>query len=205
MFGIIDDPDEFYATADAGRLRFAAVVVLAAGLANSFGGFAILFKSWSTLTAASPIVQAVTAFSVGSVLIGMFVLWALYTSVMYVMARLLDGAGTFRTLFSYVAYGFVPNIVGGLLNTVVVLWKIAGTRFPDSPQQLGVFVQQLTSGPLFTALSVGGIALAVWSGFIWIFAVKHAQDVDLRTAIASVFPVVAFSIFWQLNDLVGFF
>lgn len=140
----------------------------------------------------------VQAFQLAGVVIGFvatYVLWLLYGAYFYGASALFDGNGGFTTTLKFVGWGFVPSLVGSILNLLIVVYRyqIRGFDVPSdlSGQAAAQYIQQISSGPLVTLTAVLGIVFTLWSGLLWTFAVKNARQLTTKqAAITVVLPVL---------------
>lgn len=138
------------------------------------------------------------AFQLAGIVIGFvvtYVVWLLYGAYFYGASALFDGNGGFTATLKLVGWGFVPSLVGSLLNLLIVVYRfrIRGFDVPSnlSGQAAAQYMQQINSGPLVTLAAVLGIVFTLWSGLLWTFAVKHARQLSTRNAaITVVLPVL---------------
>jgi len=54
--------------------------------------------------------------------------------------------------------------------------------------------QAVQSNLAIRAANVLRIVFIVWQGFIWIFALKHARDLEIKEAAVSTFPAIVLAI-----------
>jgi hypothetical protein len=198
MVSTVTNPDRFFGEEVPQDIRLSALVVLLAGVANMTGALALVWASWETIRRGGGAVTVQYAVSIAVGVGNVFVSWMLYAASFYALSAFFDGDGSFRRVVTYVAWGFVPTALAGLLRGGVITRRAAGAEFPDAPSELGPFVQQLTAGPMFDMLAFVGIVCTVWSGFLWLFAVKHARDVSVRGAALTVVGPITVSIGMRL-------
>lgn len=141
------------------------------------------------------------AISVGSSVIGSFFLWFVYAGVFYTISIYFEGVGEFRRLFTYVGWGFIPEIVSGLMTTATMVVVVRDMQRPSSVAELERSTRAIQSHPLMTAVGIAGILLTLWRGTIWVFAVKHARNLSLRDATVTVGVPIAVSIGYTAYNL----
>lgn len=200
---VLVDPNRFFEefSEDPELLR-PALVVLVAAIANVASGFYIANKMWQAQDGNLALVLAVGGV-VGTVtgLVGVFVVWLVYSAVFYLLSSYFDGTGRFRDTVKFVGWGFVPTIFAGLLSSLVTIYALHGVTFPDDPQQMSSFVRQVQNSPLFVASGVSRIVFILWQGFLWAFAVKYARDIELRESAMVVAVPVLLSILWTVYNM----
>jgi hypothetical protein len=187
---VITNPDQFFdqASDDPGLLAPSLVVLLAALLATASVVPMLQYVQQSLVGDAS---QLAVVFYVGGLAGGLltpFVAWVLLTGLMHALTGYaFDGDGSFTTTLSFVGWGYVPALLSGLLSAVVNVW-VFSSRAPQAisdPQQAQAFVQSVQGVPALKVVTVVGIAITLWQGLIWTFAVKHGRNVSERAAAIS--------------------
>ncbi|QSG13586.1 Yip1 family protein [Halapricum desulfuricans] len=203
MLSVIRDPALFYQEQATDRLSGPILTVLIAAVTNVLATVILLASSWSTIAEASTYVTTAYVlsifFGIGSV-VGS---WVLYSAAFHAVSAVFGGEGSFRRTLTYTGWGFVPIAVSGLIHAGLIFLRVREAIFPDSAQQLGPFVQQLTSGPLFTMASLLGIVFTIWSGVIWTFAMRDARALSLRYAAATVALPLGIWITWRLYSVLS--
>jgi hypothetical protein len=98
-----------------------------------------------------------------------FVWWFLCAGASYVLSIFLGGVGSFKRVLEFTGYGFIPQILSAIFNTVVIY-----TLLP-----------LLASLPQFMmyVIAIIGLLLFLWSVAIWVFAVKHARSLSTQDAL----------------------
>lgn len=180
-------------------LRGSTTIVLFAGCANVLGATILIVASWSTIQRAEFHIVFTYLASVLYGLIGVLTLWVFLSAIFHVMSALYNGEGSFRSTIVRTGIGFLPIAGSGLVNAGAIVVATRGVTFPDSPEQLGPFVQQLTTGPLFTATDLLGVGFAFWSAWIWIAGLQTARNISRGAAQKIVAVPVSVWIVWQLH------
>jgi hypothetical protein len=190
-------------------LLYPVAIVAIVGLVGALGSIPVL------LLVSSGLSQSVQLFfAVGAVIgflfsiVGPFIAWLLYAIAFQVISYFLGGEGEFRETFVLSGWGFLPRILSSLLSvgaTVVVFLSTSPDISPGAgPQATQAFSQQLQSDPMVQIASGIGIVLTLWSGYIWVFAVKHARDLSRNRAVVTVAIPLLVSIGISVGSLVLF-
>ncbi len=203
MANLLTNPDRFFAEL-SGRdpnLRIPAAIVLLAAIATG-----IYIAAVECVATPSPSGAAVsfTGSSVAASVIGgliiMLVSWLLYAGVFYAISTLLKGVGSFRRVFEFTGYGFIPAIIAPVIGLAAVMAVYPGIDFSAIDPQL--MKQTLMQHPFMKASDIAGIIFLLWSAVIWIFGVKHACNVSRRTATVSVVLPVAVYLMYSMIIIV---
>lgn len=202
---VLTDPEEFFAErADDPALRGPALVVLVVGVLGLLSAVPVLLLVLRGVpSGARAIVGAGLAIGAVFGLVGPFVVWLLYAIVFYAISIAFDGTGTFRELFALTGWGFLPRVLGAAISAVVLFVAIGSVGTPESAEAMRQFGQQLRTSPLVRASTVVGIAITLWSAYVWTHAVAAARDLSVRAAAVTVGIPVLVSIVWSVLGLFG--
>ena len=115
------------------------------------------------------------------------------TGIFAVLSRVLFGGGEFLRLLQFTSYGFIPGFIGSII-TIPVLAPFTGSlRLPalGDPQMIGAMVEQIQHTQTMQMVTLIGIICLLWSGYIWVFGVREAEDLSTRHAAIIVgIPVI---------------
>lgn len=204
MLDLLVDPDAFFehrASDGGGSLQVPALVVGAAALAGIGSPVVVLHLLVESLPAESGYFLVGYAIGLVGALFGPFVEWMLLAIGFDVIARRFGGDGPLHEVVRLVGWGFLPHIVTGLIAMIVMLVVIGRISPPAAPDQVLTFIQSIQGDPAVRLAAGLGIVFTVWSGFLWIFAVKHARGLSFRRAALVVALPVALSIAWRVHQL----
>ncbi|PXF58207.1 MAG: hypothetical protein C4B59_13760 [Candidatus Methanogaster sp.] len=203
MANPLTNPDRFFAELSErdSNLWIPAAIVLLAAIAT---GIDIAAVNGVTTPSPSGAVLPFTTISVAtSVIRGIVVLsisWILYAGVFYALSTLLRGVGSFRRVFEFTGYGFIPAIIAPVIGLAAVWLAYPGIDFSAIDPQL--LKQTLMQNPLMKASDIAGILFLLWSAVIWIFGVKHACDISRRAATVTVVLPVAVNLLYSMVILI---
>ena len=186
-----------------------ATIILAAGIAA--GAYAYIIGGL-TATMMAGIMPGMETIIVLSAFFGAlfftFILWVLWWSgVTFAISTVFKGRGSFKRTMEIVGYGYLPQVVGILINSIVAYLYIPKVKVPtlsaaaiQDPQLIQEATRALMHDPAMMALiqitSIISIVFLVLSANIWIFGLKHARTLSLRDAAICVsVPVVGYSIY----------
>lgn len=138
-------------------------------------------------------------------LVAPFVVWLLYAAAFFGISALLGGQGSFRQVALLSAWGFVPRVIGSLVESVAALVAASQLRPGEltSPADYQAFSDALAAHPANLAASVVGIGLLLWSASIWVAAVAEARRLDRREATVVVAVPVGIALLIRLSGLFG--
>lgn len=201
---LLTDPDRFLEReVESGGFARPVAVVAVLGVVNALSGVPVVRATFAALpdTVAAFAGIGYAAAIVGGFL-GAFVAWLAYSAVFLAIARIaFDGDGSFTRTLRATAWGFAPAIVVSAASGVVAFYVLQSVTFPADPAGIQAFAEGLQRRPPFLAVGVLGVFFLLWQAFIWIFGVRHAQEVDLRDAAITVGVPVAAMILWRVYTL----
>lgn len=130
-----------------------------------------------------------------------FAIWILYAVAFHVLSGILGGEGTFRRTVVLTGWGFLPRVPVKLLS-VTATWFVI-ERVPEP--QLGAtysYLVQLQNHWLLAIPTAVGLVATVWAlpDILWVYAVKHARNLERWQAIVAVNVPVGISILLTAND-----
>ncbi len=184
-----------------------ATAVVAAIYGYVYGGLTAAMMA-SGMEGIGPTILAA---SVIGAFLGIFVFWAVWTGVIFLMLMVFKGAGTFRRSLQFVGYGFFPQLFGSVISLIVALEYLPKVVIPhisqaaiQDPQLMQEAVKSLMHDPAlleFTQIStLISIVFLLWSANIWIFGVQHARGLSVKNAVICVMaPVIAFILYMVYN------
>jgi hypothetical protein len=117
-----------------------------------------------------------------------FLVWVVFSLVLQVLSNRLSGTGTFRLTLQNVGYGMLPWTFSQIFGILTTLFLIHNSGSLESLQGM----QSLTSfGGLLSIFSVLGFALLVWTGYLWVYGLKHAHQITTGKAALAVIILLA--------------
>jgi len=190
---VVVDPDEFYErNKEDLSVRYVLGIVALAGLASSLLGVVILYYQLQiTAGPATPLLVTGGVITALANILSVFAFWFVYAVLIHVVAMVVtEGSalsvpqGTFRQLCLFVGCGFIAGIMAGLNKAVATFLTVRNLFAASDLSELNANVLASSlQGATAMRMTVAVTAVIVlWRGFIWVFAVKHTYDVDLRTA-----------------------
>jgi hypothetical protein len=187
-------PDKFFREkGDDSRLARPALIVGIVGVLSAISAY---FVTQVTIQAVLPALPSGTqqymgiaiAFGLIGGILGAYILWLVSTIVFFAISALFKGTGGFRKCLTFIGYGFLPQIIGGMIN-IYLMYQFASTvqipRITD-PTLVNQIMQSLMSNPYFELATLVGILFLLWSANIWIFGLKYARNLEIRDAAITV-------------------
>lgn len=194
MWSIVTDPDQFFRRRnDEERLWPGTIILLCSSVIGAAGTIAVTLHTAQVLPSG---VRSVATFGalIGVVISGLLplTLWGGFSTVLHLSsAWFSDADGEFRTTVRLTAWGFFPYLLTVSVSTGVLLVVIFTTPLPTDAANLATYAQSVRQNPLFLLVDIVRFVCAIWSGFLWAFAVKHARNVTVRQGVfAAVGPTL---------------
>lgn len=202
MFDLVIDPDGFFdrQRERSGLLR-PALVVASAGFASVGSPLVVLNTLVDTLGSGAGYFLVGYGIGLIGAVFGPFVEWILFSLGFFALSSRFGGEGSIRRVFGLVGWGFVPVTGAGLLMTVATERAVSRIAPPGNPEQVMAYVNLVQGDPTVRTAVVLGIVFSIWSGLLWVFAVKHARSLSNRQAVPTVAVPLAVSIGWRLFNL----
>lgn len=189
---LLINPDGWFESHRSINLWQPAVIVLLVGVINSIPGFMIAnameFESQQGITESFLMAGQIVGVFFGIIL--MFTGWLVYAGIMHILSDFIERTdGEFRKTFYYVGWGYVPSVFSSLVSAAATWYTLNQLAVNDLPAE--EFTSIVNSQPMMEVSLVLDFVFLLWGSMIWIFAVKHARNVTLRTAtIAATIPVL---------------
>jgi len=140
-----------------------------------------------------------------------FIFWAVWTGVIFLMSMAFKGTGTFKRTLEFIGYRFLPQVFGSVISLIVALEYLPKVVIPhisqaamQDPQLMQEAIKSLMRDPAlleFTQIStLISIVFLLWSANIWIFGAQQARGLSMRNAVICVMvPVIAFILYMVYN------
>lgn len=211
---LFTDPETFFQqrSENPGFFRPLGIVFLAAIV--SIGGGLLVYQVLSTKV---PLIFLI--FQAGGTIFGFFItfiIWVVLAIVFYLISIAVGGEGSLGDTLKLTGWGFVPQIIGGIINTVAYYIALQATEVPSFPENLNPqnqaqikeavgklmeFTLSLAAHPAIQIAGIIGILILIWQLVIWVFAVKSARDLTTRGAAISVGIPVGLYLLFQTYSL----
>jgi hypothetical protein len=190
MTNVLTNPNQFFGELSARdtNLKTPFLIVLIAAIVGAISSAITMSAVISSLPKEVAVITSI--FAVIGAIIGLimpFIGWLLYAGVFYAISMLFKGTGSFKRVFEFVGYGFIPTIIGAVIGLAATLAVPPTIEFlPDTH-------------PLTLAATIIQILLLLWSANIWIFGIKHARNLSTKHAIITVLGIPAvFCLLWGI-------
>lgn len=209
---LFTDPETFFRrrSENPGLLRPLIIVFVAALV--SAGSFILIFQ---TLSGAAPGFLLIgIAVTMLLLFVSQFFAWIVFTIVFYLITIAVDGDGSLGDTFKLTGWGFVPQILFGVISIITTYISLQSTEIPsfsqsidpqnieqisEATRKLGEFLTVVNDD--LAILAVLSVLFLLWQLVIWLFAVKHARDLTTRGAVISVGIPVGLYFLYQLYGL----
>ncbi len=203
MERVLFNPDWFFGEKSEGKvsLKMPFLIVLINGIFAVASSILIMNKVVASLPPdLAPFM--VTGAAIGAVggLIGMFLYWLILAGVFYLISCLFDSEGSFKRTFEFVGYGFLPMIFSSFVALLVLYSILPSIVFSlEDPQ----WMQMMVNNPFSLMSQIIGIFCVLWSGYIWIFAVKNARKMTTKNASIVVGVPVGLYVLYTIYNFVS--
>jgi hypothetical protein len=200
------NPRAFFKEMDLAEesLKLPALIVLAIGIIGAVSAYLVTGLTIQMLPVEA---QAFGIIMLGigavSAIVVAFIMWGIIAGVFYVLSLAFKGEGTFNRTLSYVGYGFLPQIIGGVITTALVYSFISTVRIPSvtDPELIEGVLLAMFQDPMMQISGVVGLLFFIWSANIWVFAMASARNLTMRNALITVGVPVALYVIYSLFTL----
>lgn len=207
LLDVLRDPGTFYERDEAASsAAVPALVVVALAAVGGAAGW-LSWQATSTMFAGmdgggAGIARAVGSITVVFSLLGPLLAWALYAGAFHAMGALLQGEGSFRTTFVYAGWGFLPRLLAAVVNLASTWYVLGVVALPTevTPASMQAYSTQVQTHPATLAATVVGVAVLLWSAYIWMHAVEAAHDIEREDAAIAVGVPVAIALVLRLSN-----
>ena len=149
-------------------------------------------------------------------IIGIVVLWLTYSVGLHVLAnRVFNSRGPIRRLLKLVAWALIPVAVGNLIQSIAVYLAFQDVDYAASlgeAQTAGLnsgidaVMAEGTSDPLYLLVPIALILSVLASGYLLVYAVQNAKDLDrddARKAVGVLVGVHLVYLLWEAATVAG--
>jgi hypothetical protein len=181
-------------------LRMPALIVLAVGLVAAIAAYQVssVLMGAIAIQGAQGLGGVVGAIGAISALIFTMLFWVIWTAVFFVISMAFNGRGDFNRLLSYVGYGHLPQVIGGVISLLLSWSYLSTLRVPalTTPQAIQTWTTTLMKDPTMRLASVVGLLFLLWSANLWIFGVRNGRKLSTRDAAITVgVPVLLYVLY----------
>ena len=203
------NPDKFFQERinEPESLKIPALIVLVSAIIGAAAAYLMVtptVKLMGSMLAGMEIVIILAA--VIATFVITFVSWLVFTGIFFVLSTLFKGKGTFNRTMEIVGYGFLPQIIGGIITAIVALEyipKVMVQSIPAGTTDSQVILDATTNlmrDPAMVAFTqittLISIVFLLWSANVWIFGIQHSRRLSMRDAALCVgIPVVLYIIY----------
>ncbi|MFB6177693.1 MAG: YIP1 family protein [Halobaculum sp.] len=197
---LLTDPDSFFAErASDPDWLLPTLVVLGNAAFGAVGVWYLLDFSMRGIE--SGVTTIPLAIGVGTAVVTPLVLWAVYAGVFHGLSAFFDGDGSFSRTLYLSGWGYLPSLVGSLAVAVAFYYAAQAVPPAASIQELGAVQRQIQNHQYVQWANWLGVALTLWQGVLWTYAVRHARDLSVRQAALVVALPILVSVGLSLNSL----
>ncbi|MDD1702496.1 MAG: YIP1 family protein [Methanoregula sp.] len=210
LLDLLINPNRFFQNTlgDTEHLKIPAVIILLGAIIGAAYGYFAGSLTASMMDSAMPGMGAflIIAAVVGAFL-GTFLFWIVWAGLFYLISRIFKGEGSFNRCLEVVGYGYVPQLIGGVVTLIaavaylpkVVVPQLTSAALQD-PALLTAATKSLMQDPAMLAYTqiaaVVSIVFLLWSANAWIFGIRQARKLSMRDAAICVgAPVIVFVLY----------
>jgi hypothetical protein len=187
-------------------LKIPLIIILVGGILGAFYAYQVSGLTGQMFSQAMPGMGGII--TIGGALSGFimfFLLWVIYSGIVYAISMAFKGTGSFKRTLEIIGLGSIPQVVGAAVTLLLSFYYLPLVQVPhvtsfQNPAVVQEAVRQLMNDPAMRQMTLVstavGILFLLWSANIWIFGVRHARNLSLRYAALTVgIPVAAYIIY----------
>ncbi|MFY9799792.1 MAG: Yip1 family protein [Methanoregula sp.] len=218
LFDILIRPGPFFqeAVGEKANLKIPGLIVLVLGIISAVYAYLISGVTGKMMAGLLPGMETIIAvFAALGALIGIFIFWAIWAGVFYLISSFFKGNGTYKRTFEFIGYGYLPQIFGAILTLIVaiqylprvVVPQLASGAIQEDPQIVQEAIKTLMHDPTMMEMtqivSIISIVFLLWSANIWISGIRNARQLSERdSALCVGIPVVLY-ILYMIYSMTG--
>lgn len=192
--------------AQFGKLRLSGVVMLFAGIAYALQSIAVYYALGADRT---NLANAITV-EFAILFLEPLVVWAIFTVVFYLFAKLLGARIRTGRLFKLTGLGFLPIIMTGLVWSVGHYMAVRGQTVSDvrvgvlgdEREAYATLIEQVVGDPILVATTLIGCVFILASIYLWGLAIEYSSDLERRrTIVIAAVPAIAYVVYSMLQVL----
>lgn len=208
LFSVLTAPQRFFAGIDErpANLGIPAVIVLLMGLVSAASAYLVAGVTMQILPAdAQSMIGLIQGISVVSAIIVVMVMWVIMAGIFYLISMAFNGAGDFKQVLEVTGYGYIPQLIGGIISLPLTIQYFASIHLPETtdPTLIQSAVSEMMTTPSMMVISLISIVFLLWSANIWIFGVREARHLTTTNAVITVGIPVLVSVLFSVYGLVA--
>lgn len=187
MKNVLTNPNGFFSELSIKdiNLKNSFLIVLIVATIEVIDTMLIVNSMTSTLSGyETQFVNIIKAIFAIKELIVHFIWWFIYAGIFYAISTLFGGTGSFKRVFEFVGYGFIPMIIVSLIGLIVTIIVLPTIEL--SIENVELMKETLMQNKLMEMSSIISIPLQLWSAIIWIFGIKYARNISTKHSVMTV-------------------
>ena len=199
MLEVLTDPNGFFKRKSNEEIEFKTplLIVLLMAAVGTITAVLMMQNIMGTLPEEAAAFAGIgIVFAVVGAVIGIFIMWAVYSAIFYVISMLFNGEGSFKRVMEFVSYGFIPSIISSIISAIFTSRAYSNIDFTDP-----MVTDTLLSDPTLRIAGIVGIIFTLWSANIWIFALVHSRNLSVKNAAIAVGVPILLYVLYTLYTL----
>lgn len=187
MLEVLTNPGEFFENKMKQEVDFKPPIMIVGVMAiiSAISAYIITTTIIGSLPSdAATFVQIGAIIGAIIAMIVVFIMWIIYGGIFYLISTVFGGQGNFKRVLEFVAYGFIPSILGSVISLVLTSKAYSSIDFSITDPE--ILQKAMLSDPYIMASSAIGILLTLWSANIWVFAMMHSRNLTVKNALITV-------------------
>lgn len=166
-------------------LRVPLLIILIIGFLSAISTFIVTEKTMAMMPSdMEGLGFVISSFSSFAALIISFIYWIVWAIAFLIMIYIMKGEASFKRIAEITAYGFIPQIFGGIISMAVMATSLSDLVIPATSniEEIEAAMKALSTSPPMMAVMFISIIFVLWSANIWIFGVKESSKLEFKKA-----------------------
>ncbi len=126
--------------------------------------------------------------------VGVFIIWVVFTIVLYLISMIFGGEGDFKTLLKLLAYSFIPSIIVSPVHIYM-------SYYLSRAFERGIYYGLAVFRSVKTAGTIIGLAVLLWQYIYWVYALKNGRNLTQKDAAIAAAVLFAAFVILQIYSL----
>jgi hypothetical protein len=164
-------PDVFFMRIAREKVNLApAIMIVGAGCLTGLAGTAICILFAGEYAGTTTLLMTLAGCTLP------FIGWGIFSGVLFCISRVFSGSGSLISTLQNAGYGMLPWALSIVADVFIMLLFFGKST---------VVYTSMWHTPQFAAFGVFLLSL-VWSGYLWIYAIKHTHHISIYKAATAV-------------------
>ena len=200
---LLTNPDEFFNELSEKKVSFKMPILIITVMTiissiYSYYSINVISQIYPSEMASMKIIMLIGAMA-GAV-IGPYISWLMISIIIYLITIVFKGEGSLKRTVEFIGYGFLPNIIGTIIITIVGIYFLSNIHVEPltmsqmtNPEIMKSTMNNIIPKTFIIISLLVNMGISIWNLIIWTFGIKYARNLPLNKAAISVaIPTILF-------------